>query len=344
MKLKVLDLFAGVGGFSYGFAEAGFEIVGAIEFDKSIARSMKLNHVNTKVFDGDIMDIDIKMIRKELGKIDIIIGGPPCQGFSLKGKRKGMGDKRNFLFEKYIEYIEFFKPKYFVMENVPNILSDQNGYFKNEILERLKKLNYNVEYGILDASDFGVPQKRRRAFFIGSKNKKNNLPIPKKQKKITAWEALSDLAYLKSGEGEFESLYLKKAETPYQKKMRSGSKKLFNHVATNHSDIAIDRLKRIPPGKGKEFLIEKISSTFGNTWGRLEKNKPSQTIITRFDTPSNGKNSHFFLHRSITPREAARLQSFPDTFVFHGNKSSIIKQIGNAVPPLLAKALAKNLL
>lgn len=230
------------------------------------------------------------------------------------------------------------------MENVPNILSEQNGYFKKNILKEFLSIGYKVNYGILNAADFGVPQNRKRAIFIGSLKKETDLPKPKNNKKITVWDAISDLAYLNSGEGSFESEYLKNPESNYQKNMRKNSIKLYNHISTKHSDIAIDRLKRIPPECGKEFLKEKITSTFGQTWGRLEKNKQSPTIVTRFDTPSNGKNSHPFLHRAITPREAARIQSFPDSFIFYGNKTSIIKQIGNAVPPLLGKAIAENIL
>ncbi|TSD03407.1 MAG: DNA (cytosine-5-)-methyltransferase [Parcubacteria group bacterium Athens0714_16] len=342
--MKVLDLFSGVGGLSRGFEMAGFCIVGALEYDKMIAESMKRNHKNTEIFVGDIRNIKPQKIKSKIKNVDVIIGGPPCQGFSLKGKRAGLNDERNFLFKEYIKYIKFFKPTYFVMENVPTILTEQGGYFKKQILNELTKVGYKISFGILDASDFGVPQNRKRAIFIGSLKDKLLLPEKNTNRKITVWEAISDLSYLNSGDGNFESEYKIESRSKYQKKMRKNSKKLFNHVATKHSEIAIDRLKRIPPEKGKEFLSEKISSTFGQTWGRLEKNKPSPTIVTRFDTPSNGKNSHPFLHRAITPREAARIQSFPDDFIFFGNKSSIIKQIGNAVPPLLGEAIAKHIL
>jgi DNA-cytosine methyltransferase len=344
-KLKVLDLFAGVGGLSYGLEMAGLKTVAAIEIDKFFAESMKKNNKNVKIFINDIQKINPIEIEKKIGKIDIIVGGPPCQGFSLKGKRGGLKDKRNFLFKEYIDYVRFFKPKYFVLENVPTILSSNKEFFKKGIIKEFTKLNYQVSYGILNSSDFGVPQNRKRAIFIGtSSDKEILLPYKKENKKVTVWEAISDLAYLKSGEGKFCSEYKFEPETIFQKKIRKNSKKLYNHIATNHSKLAIDRLKKIPPEKGKEFLEEKISSTFGQTWGRLEKNKPSPTIITRFDTPSNGKNSHPFLHRAITPREAARLQSFPDTFIFYGNKTSIIKQIGNAVPPLLGRAIGEQIL
>jgi DNA (cytosine-5)-methyltransferase 1 len=345
-KLKVLDLFAGVGGLSYGFEKAGFEIVGALEYEKSIAESMRKNHKNTKVFIDDIKNFKPEKAKKIIGKIDVIVGGPPCQGFSLKGQRGGLKDERNFLFREFINFVKYFKPKYFLIENVPTILTDQNSFFKKQIIKEFEKLNYNVVSGIIKASDFGVPQNRRRALFLGSYKNSISFPKPVKRKTVTVWEAISDLAYLNSGDGEFEADYLNKAETDYQKKMRKNSKKLYNHISTKHSPVAIERLKLIPPEKGKEYIIDKynITSTFGQTWSRLEKNKPSPTIVTRFDTPSNGRNSHPFLHRAITPREAARIQSFPDTFIFHGNKSSIIKQIGNAVPPLMAEAIAKHIL
>ncbi len=328
---------------SYGFEMAEFECIAGIEYDEFISKSFAKNHPNAYAFCGDIRNMDLDNIKTRIGDVDVIIGGPPCQGFSLKGKRRGLDDERNFLFKEYIKFVEFFKPKYFVLENVVAMLSDSGGFFKNEIKKAFENLGYFVDVGVLNSLDFGVPQKRKRAIFIGSKLAGIKLPQVSSEI-VTVWDAISDLAYLESGEGEFESKYKFPPQSEYQKKMRKNSKKLYNHKATNHSKIAIDRLKKIPPECGKEYLDEKITSTFGQTWGRLEKDKPSPTIITRFDTPSNGKNSHPFLHRAITPREAARLQSFPDDFIFYGPKSSIIKQIGNAVPPLMAKGIAEHIL
>jgi DNA (cytosine-5)-methyltransferase 1/site-specific DNA-methyltransferase (adenine-specific) len=341
--LKILDLFSGVGGFSYGFEMTKhFKCVGHIEFDKQIANSFAKNHPDVISFVGDIKDISPLQVKEKIGDVDVIIGGPPCQGFSLKGKRKGLDDERNFLFKEYIKFVEYFNPKYFVLENVVAMLSDSNGYFKEEIKKAFEELGYFVSVGILNSLNFGVPQNRKRAIFIGSSI--SPISLPKGSSNIvTTWDAISDLAYLESGEGEFESEYKLPIQSEYQKIMRKNSFKLYNHKATKHSNIALDRLKRIPPECGKEYLTEKISSTFGQTWGRLEKNKPSPTIITRFDTPSNGKNSHPYLHRAITPREAARIQSFPDDFIFYGSKSSVIKQIGNAVPPLMAKEIATHI-
>lgn len=348
-KLNLLELFSGVGGLSLGFEQTGyFNLVGALELEPSIADSYAKNNPNTKVFVGDICKLDIKEIANSLGQpIDIIVGGPPCQGFSTRGKCLGKDDERNYLFKEFFKYTAFFKPKYFVIENVAALLGTADGYFLNLILKEAKKQGYTVDYGILDARYFGVPQTRRRAVFIGSRNGKAKIPqMDTKQKIVSVWDAISDLAYLESGEGEFVADYKNKPESKYQKELRANSKKLYNHIATKHSDIAIQRLAMIPPEKGKEFLPKEhlTKSTFGGTWCRLEKDKPSPTIVTRFDTPSNGQNNHPFLNRSITPREAARIQSFPDDYIFYGNKSSVIKQIGNAVPPKLAKAIALEII
>lgn len=348
-KLKILELFAGVGGLSCGFEQTGrFDIVGAIELEPSIADSFAKNNPNAKVFVGDICRLDIQNIANELNsRIDVIIGGPPCQGYSTRGKCLGKEDERNYLFKEFFKYTDFFKPKYFVIENVAAILGTEDGYFLKSILKEAKKQGYYVQYGVLDARYFGIPQMRRRAVFIGCLEKNIKLPLAKNETStVSVWDAISDLAYLESGEGEFLSEYKCEPMSDYQRELRQNSTKLYNHIATKHSDIAIERLSMIPPEKGKEYLPKEhlTKSTFGGTWGRLEKDKPSPTIITRFDTPSNGRNNHPFLNRSITPREAARIQSFPDTFIFYGNKSSVIKQIGNAVPPKLAKAIAEEII
>lgn len=344
-KIQVMDLFAGVGGLSYGLLLTGkFEVPIAIEFEKSIADSFAKNHPETNVLCEDITKINLeKDLAKYKGKIDIIVGGPPCQGFSLKGKKLGLNDERNFLFKTYYEFVKYFKPTYFIIENVPGILTEEKGYFKKEIIRLFTELGYSLDMDVVNAANYGVPQSRRRAIIIGKQGNIVKVSELKKKKAVTSWEAISDLDYLNSGEGNFESEYKFTPKTEYQEMMRKNSKKLYNHQATNHSDIALERLRLIKPECGKECLPEHhlTRSIFGETWGRLIKDKPSPTIITRFDTPSNGRNSHPHLHRAITPREAARLQSFPDKFIFYGNKSSVIKQIGNAVPPLLGKALGE---
>ncbi len=344
MEPTVIDLFAGVGGLSLGFEMEGFDILLANEFDQSIATAYKENHKSTNVVVGDITSLDLsKVFGEYVNKIDVVIGGPPCQGFSQKGKRKTINDERNFLFKHYVEVVKFVKPKYFVMENVPNLLTAEKGFFLNEIKGLFKGYGYSIRYGILNAADYGVPQNRRRAIIIGKYlATPPELPLPCKQK-VTIWDAISDLAYLESGEGEFEQEYRNSPKSDYEKKMRKGSKILYNHMATKHSALALERLSLIPPNAGKEILPKEhiTKSVYSGTWSRMKQNDVAVTITTRFDTPSSGKFTHPFLNRAITVREAARLQSFPDTFKFIGSKMSQMKQVGNAVPPLLARKIAR---
>ena len=349
-KPKVIDLFSGVGGLSLGFEMAGFEIVIANEYDKSIASSYQYNHRKTKMIAEDITTLPIVETFKEYrGKIDVVIGGPPCQGFSQKGQRKTINDERNFLFKYYVKVVELVQPKYFVMENVPNLLTAEKGFFKKEIEEMFGKIGYLLNAEILDASDYGVPQSRRRAVIIGKKTNsdKDKVKIPRKNsKRVTIWEAISDLAYLNSGEGQAVQEYKYEPQSDYQILMRKNSNVLKNHVATKHSKLALERLSLIPPETGKEVLPKEhlTKSIYSGTWSRMVKSEVSVTITTRFDTPSSGKFTHPYLDRAITVREAARIQSFPDDFEFIGTKGSQMKQVGNAVPPLLAKAIATEIL
>lgn len=344
MKPKVIDLFAGVGGLSLGFEQHGFDVVLANEYDESIATAYKKNHTSTKMIVGDITKLDLEDtfgLYKNVA--DVVIGGPPCQGFSQKGQRKTIHDERNFLFKYYVKVVELVKPRYFVMENVPNLLTAEGGYFRKEIAELFNSMGYSLKMGVLNASDYGVPQNRRRAVIIGKRDgEAPDLPIPKRTK-VNIWDAISDLAYLESGEGEEEQGYRNEPQSSYQKKLRKGSKVLYNHVVTKHSRLALERLAMIPPNAGKEVLPEEhlTKSIYSGTWTRMRKEEISVTITTRFDTPSSGKFTHPFLNRAITVREAARIQSFPDNFIFVGNKGSQMKQVGNAVPPLLAGAIAE---
>lgn len=199
---------------------------------------------------------------------------------------------------------------------------------------------------VLNVSDYGVPQNRERAFIVGASRFSFDFNLLEPSQSVNIQDAISDLAYLCSNEGAFESDYLNPIQSSYQALMRKDSPKLYNHQATNHSQAALEKLKFINKEQGKECLPKNLhgKQQFKSTWGRLNWNKISPTIDTRFDTPSNGTNSHPELHRSITPREAARIQSFSDNYIFYGNKTSVCKQIGNAVPPLLALALGKAIL
>ena len=349
MNFRILDLFCGAGGFSYGMDKnPQFKTVVAVDFDEKAAETFKKNMITTKVLVGDITEASVKekVISESIKEgVNMIIGGPPCQGYSMKGKKLGLEDPRNFLFREYLDIVKELKPNVFVIENVKGLLLASSGWFKDEILKAIKELGYYVEYGVLNAADFGVPQARERAIFICCKDKSISLPKPIICKRTTVRDAISDLSYLESGEGCFEQEYSIEPLTKYQQLMRNGSKKLYNHKASNHKQIAIDKLKLIPPEQGKEFLPSELhgNQKFKTTWGRLKWDDVSPTIDTRFDASSNGTNNHPYLNRAITPREAARIQSFDDKFIFYGSKVYIRKQIGNAVPPLLAKAIADKI-
>ena len=349
----ILDMFAGAGGISCGLEQIeGFKTVLATDFNEPALKTFKYNHPDAECVLGDITDINIKEKVVNLSKkfkVNMIVGGPPCQGFSNKGKKLGLADERNFLFLEYIDMVEKIKPEIFIIENVKNMVSCADGYFINEIVTTFKNMGYNIDYRILNASNFGVPQTRERTIIIGSKSFKFDFDdlTQEEYKKVTVRDAISDLSYLNSGEGNMVSEYKNNSESDYQKMLRNvNDNKLYNHKATNHSDIALKKLALIPPEGNKSDLPKELhgNQKFKTTWSRLEWDKQSPTIDTRFDTPSNGKNSHPYLDRSITPREAARIQSFPDGYRFLGRKTEICKQIGNAVPPLLAKAIGKAIM
>lgn len=346
MEFKILDLFAGAGGFSYGFEMNNhFKTVLANDYNSDALDTFKHNHKHANIIIGDITMPDIKkqIIKesKDLG-VNMIIGGPPCQGFSMKGKKLGLNDPRNFLFLEYVDIVKHIRPKVFVLENVKSMISSADGYFIKSAVDEFKKLGYYVNYGVLNSRNFGIPQKRERAFIIGSLS--SDILLPKgNSKEVSIHDAISDLSYLESGESSDK--YLHAPKSSYQKIMRKKSSTLQWHSATRHSDLAIKKMKLIPE-KGNKFDLPvhlRTKQKFNTTWSRLIWNDVSPTIDTRFDTPSNGQNIHPILHRAITPREAARIQSFPDTFHFHGKKTQVCKQIGNAVPPLLAKAIANKI-
>ncbi len=348
-EFRILDLFCGAGGMSYGMHKnPHFETVVALDVNEKLAITLKKNMPKIELVIGDIKEDGIKekVIQKAIeNNVNMIIGGPPCQGYSMKGKKLGLEDPRNFLFIEYLNFVERLQPDVFVIENVKTLLSTSKGWFKKQIFDAIQKLGYNVEVGVLNASHFGVPQARERTIFICCKTKSIPLPTQTTETPVTVRDAIGDLAYLESNEGAFEQEYRTQTSSQYQILMREDSKKLYNHKASNHAEIAIEKLKMIPPEKGREYLPVGMlgKQKFHSTWGRLKWDEPSPTIDTRFDAASNGTNNHPFLNRAITAREAARLQSFDDSYIFYGSKVAIRTQIGNAVPPLLAKAIADQI-
>jgi len=345
MTVKYIDLFAGAGGLSLGLKNCGFKADFVNDIDPQFCETYLKNNPSVNVDCFDISARDVNPIFKKFKGIDLVVGGPPCQGFSQKGSRLGLKDNRNYLFNKFLDVVELTQPKVVLMENVPNLLSTSGGYFKSQILDFFQNLNYQCKYEVLNSYDYGVPQKRKRAIIVAYKSRKEFIFPEHQIKKINVSDAISDLPPLNSGEGSFFQDYSTKSKTKYQDLMRKDSDGVFNHVATNHSLLALHKLSYIPKLGDKSFLpIElRTKSLHSGTWSRIDPSKPSRTITTRFDTPSSGQFTLNDQDRCLTVREAARLQSFPDKYIFYGNKTSQMKQVGNAVPPIMAENLGNSL-
>lgn len=345
--MNAIDLFAGCGGLSKGFMDAGFDILVGVDNDQAALNTFAKNHNGAIAMNADLSKQEtFDEIKKIAGNrsIDVIIAGPPCQGFSLTGSRN-FDDKRNKLYLAVIEMVKQYQPKGFIIENVPGMATLYDGQIKNEILKRFKKLGYNIECQILCAADYGVPQLRRRLIFMGIRKDIGTpcFPKPKFQPSqyITCREAISDLPSRESELGDEEDKYVTEPLTIYQRLMRGDAKILYNHVATNHTQMVKDTIalvpeggnyKDLPPGWGE-------SRKFNEAWTRYDGDKPSKTIDT-----GHRNHFHYKYNRVPTIRENARLQSFPDDFVFTGTRTQQNRQVGNAVPPLLGQALAEVML
>jgi DNA (cytosine-5)-methyltransferase 1 len=335
-KKTVIDLFSGCGGLSQGFLDAGFDVILGIDHWKDAIQTFNYNHKTSNGLVADLHNETPTSIYKKTGieSADIVIGGPPCQGFSIAGKRI-VEDERNDLYKSFVKFVRFYKPSVFLMENVPNILSMGKGVIKEKIINDFNKIGYSVTTNTLMASKYGVPQNRRRAFFIGFKNGHLfDFPEPDTELLLTSKDAISDLTDNSVEDGTF---YLEKPKTQYQKLMRNGSKKVFNHEITNHKEKTIEIISMVPDGGNYKDLPEELRDTrkVNIAWTRLNSNRPSFTIDT-----GHRHHFHYKFNRVPTVRESARIQSFSDSFIFLGSKTSQYKQVGNAVPPILSKKLA----
>lgn len=399
-KLKIIDLFSGAGGLTFGFnyrlTEEGFvlrneyEHIFANEFDSNAVKAFRMNYPDSNMIEGDIRNITDEMLSEYIGTsdVDIIIGGPPCQSFSTVGQRKY--DERAKLSNEYLRILEKVRPKMFLFENVKGILSMREIFYKTDddgnilydevkchrgnnefikkepiiesygelVIEKLKKefdkMGYTIYVKTLCAADFGVPQIRERVFIIGIRKGLNvNWEFPVGcSKRITIEEAISDLPIV--GEGETKTEYDKHPSTEYQFIMRNGSKGITEHYCGIYGDKIRTVIQNVKEGQGKNdfnalvdtgIIDEKyrLTSGFANTYGRLKRNEPSTTITNNLATPSGLRCIHYEQHRALTPREGARIQSFPDWYKFSGSRTDVARQVGNAVPPLLAIAFADKI-
>ena len=354
-KYNVIDLFCGCGGFSKGFQQAGYNVRFGIDMWKDATVTYQYNFPETIVMNEDIMNVTGKDILNKTGlkpsEVDVIIGGPPCQGFSLSGKRM-IDDERNKLYKYFVELVNELQPKVFVMENVPGLVRLFKGQVAEQVLEDFGNVGYDVQMKILSADNYGVPQQRKRVFFVGV-NKKickgqsiYNYPEPIRGNgtKIPAWnckDAIGDLDFVPDDKSMGEDIpYQIPAQCEYQEQMREGSNSVLNHSITLHNARTKEIIAMVPDGGNYKNLPQELWSTrkVNIAWTRMDSKKPCFTIDT-------GHNHHFHYKENRVPtvRESARIQSFPDNFKFIGIKTSQLKQVGNAVPPLLAKAIGDSI-
>ena len=395
--MKVLDTFAGAGGFSLGFKMAGHEIIGAIEKDAWACDTFGENHPEAEVLTGYIENLSDEQILDAFSdeNPEIVLGGPPCQGFSKANNEAGdPKDPRNSLFEEFVQVGDILEPKYMIMENVPKITETrtESGEFVIEVIRReLRELGYHVYDDLLEAINFGVPQIRERLFVVASERKLEN-PFPEPthywkedrshdlfsdmsteglERTPTLWGAIADLPEVEAREGAEEMAYTQPPKNDYQKWARNGSKFIYNHTAMDHYDRTVERFKSMEwgdsvsdvsdkhkPYKRGKAGEERSENAYDQNNRRMHPHRPCHTIPASFYS----NFVHPFQHRNFTPREGARLQSFTDDYVFKGKPTRVSKklleregreaemhlcqynQIGNAVPPLVAKSIAENLL
>lgn len=336
---NILDLFCGCGGMSLGFERAGYDVLLGIDVWKDALTTYAYNHKKSMTLCADLSSLEPQEVDDKIGgkKIDVIIGGPPCQGFSVAGKRI-VDDERNKLYKAFVRMVAYFKPKAFVLENVPNILSIGSGIIKDAIVDDFESLGYTVVNKVLMASDYGVPQNRRRAIFVGLLNGQTfDYPETQNDGLVTSWEALSDLPENSLTDG---TPYPIASMSLYQALMRENSDGVYNHEITIHNEKTVKIISMVPDGGNYKDLPEELQDIrkVHIAWTRLNSKKPSFTIDT-----GHRHHFHYKYNRIPTARESARIQSFPDDFRFMCSRTSQLKQIGNAVPPLMAQAIANQL-
>lgn len=392
-KYKVVDLFAGAGGFGLGFTmgeDSPYELVCSVEKDKWAAETLMANSTH-KIVLSNIEKFKTKQsIRQVCKEIpDIIIGGPPCQGFSYASGKKDPSDPRNSLFKYFAKWVNTLGPQVFVMENVKGLLNGHNekGEKVIDIIEQtFKKIGYSINIWVLNAANYGVPQIRERIFIVGYKGDIKITPpaithylpsqinmlgtkIEKLTPAITVWDAIGDLPSINAGEGAEEQIYEKEGTTVFQNESRTNSLKVYNHVAMNHTKRVVHRYENIINGVAMSNIPDESKvrkrngngelseSVFSSNYRHLKPDMISYTIPASFYS----NFVHPYKARNITTREAARIQSFPDYYVFKGKRTQIsskllmqlgkedenhlsqYNQVGNAVPPLLAKAISKRI-
>ncbi|WP_034583723.1 DNA cytosine methyltransferase [Helicobacter pametensis] len=339
---SVADIFCGCGGLSFGFSQhQNFNILWANDIDKEAILSYKKNHPNTQTFCCDIAKLKDKDI-ENLGEIDILLGGPPCQSYSTLGKRK-MDDRAN-LFREYLRILKLVNPKIFIFENVVGLLSMQKKQLFSYICEEFKKSGYHIQHSVLNSVHYGVPQIRERVIVVGISETFSHsftFPKPNLERVVTLKEAIGDLPQIKSGENGNHLGYLFKANNDFLRFVQK-AQNLTEHESPKNNPKLIAIMETLQDGQTKDDLPISIrpKSGYVNTYAKMWWNAPAPTITRNFSTPSSSRCIHPRDSRALSIREGARLQSFPDDYIFCGSSTSKKLQIGNAVPPLMSLALS----
>lgn len=363
--MTTVDLFAGAGGLSLGFEMQGYQLLSANDFDVATESTFRSNFPGIPFLCKPVQDLSgselLGASGVRSGEIDVLLGGPPCQAFSVYNHQRSFSDNRSGLFREYLRLVGELQPKAVVMENVVGMTSLGGGRAVEEMHESLEALGYSVEHRILKAEEYGVPQERRRIFFVATTEGEIAWPEPTHsttedllsahlKQSVTVWDAIGDLPKREAGEGVDEpSRYTRMARTDYQTRSRQDSDGVLNHAAPRLTSVNRERMKHIPPGGSwrdlphhmlPEGMKKAKRSDHTKRYGRLTKAGRFSTILTKAD-PHWGAFIHPEQDRTLTVRECARAQSFPDSFAFIGSRVDQYRQVGNAVPPLLAAAVAK---
>ncbi len=346
---RFLDLFCGIGGLSLGLQQAGLSPVGGVDVWGEALATFRRNHPGVKTLEADITRLTQALVEAEFGAaagdIDLVVGGPPCQGFSTVGKRDA-SDPRNLLWQGFHRIVAAVRPAYIVIENVEGLNVMQKGGVRDGILAEFNGIGYRMKAELLRAADYGVPQLRKRIVFLGWLDglAEPQFPHPTCQNYVTVADAIFDLPSLTSRERKTD--YAVEATTAYQKARRGTCQVLSNHEAANHEGGLIEVLKHIPDGGNRKSIPDSIQpkSGFHNSYARLASFKPAIAVTSNMRKPSSARSTHPVQHRGLTVREGLRLQSFDDDFVVLGSRTSQYLQVGNAVPPLLGLAIGREVL
>jgi DNA (cytosine-5)-methyltransferase 1 len=349
-QMGVFDLFCGCGGLSVGFQMDGYKIAAGVDHDDAALATFKANFPTSQCLSADLAAKGIgQQLKERIGgaKVDVVVAGPPCQGFSLTGPRN-FDDPRNQLYLAVFETVKAMQPAGFVIENVRGMASLYGGQVREEVIRRFARLGYSTVAQVLCAADYGVPQIRHRLFFVGLRSELGVFEFPdpthgpgRPLPFVTCKDAIGDLPPLYPPDfGEEVSVLESDSDSDFQSLMRRNSNKLFNHVATRHTEIVRQVIALVPAGGDHKDLPPGIGKhrKFNEAWTRYHPSRPSHTIDT-----GHRNHFHYELDRVPTVRENARLQSFPDRFRFVGTRTQQNRQVGNAVPPLLVKAIASHL-